>query len=508
MKNIIKTVFAGIFTLVFFAACDMGNKTALLDILSQKEVGAPEKIAAVNLISGERRKNVKEEVFNALGIAAGNMTASDAAKKIAAASNMTVDGIAFEENRALAYDDKDGTFIVSVKGTKDGVRFETRIEANGFTHPYNSSPQSEHSVKFNFSEAIEENMSLTKYLEKVRADIKTYLTFSYFLENGKEIVLGEHSAYSLTADVTLHNEKLKIVPKYVLNYKTLILNSGDEIIKSEEYRVIRQMFSVRELSYFEEKDVFQYVLEKVKGDFVNVNNKKFASEFYAKTKSLRKTPQGLLKTGDGSVFKKYADKYKTKDGEKFLELKMAACIYNIDGGINADDYSGSLSVEYCIAKEEDIEDLHTSSAVKNLALSKTETYSGFLKINEQELRKMFTFTLIKGDGSISNEDRKKKWQQDKIIDDSLVKGEFGSYQVTNILKTPGENSYYLTVNSEVPDAVFALAQQQNLSKGINDELILITGIQVKKEKGKKELNITCYFHGQGEPVTLSIEPLI
>ncbi|MGF7108727.1 hypothetical protein [Treponema pedis] len=514
MKNIMKTVFAGIFTLVFFAACDMGNKTAFLDILSQKEVGAPEKIAAVNLISGERRKNVKEEVFNALGIAAGNMTASDAAKKIAAASNTTVDGIAFEENRALAYDDKDGTFIVSVKGTKDGVRFETRIEANGFTHPYINTSLGGVIYKERyliFDKAIEKNLPLETFItEANNTNGIGYVSFEYTLNgNDKTVTIGNNSAYSLTASFSRNrNNTIKLTANYSVILRTYPNFEGKEGISKNNFssKVIKD-----DEKYFEEKDVFDYILNKVKNDtdFIKAYSDGFASEYYARAIMLNQAGNLF----DETKIKEYKDLYE-KDGGHIKIEDITAAVYNIrNGGINADDYKGELTVTYYIAKK----DLVTEYNVNKISKTHTVIRSGFKTIKKNALtdsngKKILTFSIGKNNG------KRDKWLDKEIKNAALIDRNTGAIKddysdwfnlKSEVLNNNDTVGYHLILNGESYSSMLPSAQEQFLIKTQDtDQHILIQRLILSKDKGNENLNIEVLFMGGDEnnPVKFSIKP--
>ena len=109
-----------------------------------------------------------EDLVSAFSLTKGDITASDAAKKIKT-ETPTVTGLTFTEKKIISYDDKSGTFTVEVKGNKGGKSFSNKITAQGFTHPYNSIPSSKISGdKIKLDAAMENNLKLDDFINKLK----------------------------------------------------------------------------------------------------------------------------------------------------------------------------------------------------------------------------------------------------------------------------------------------------------------------------------------------------
>lgn len=464
----------------------------------------------------------EKELFTLFGLKSqkGQITASAAAKKIAEKNGQTVENYTFEEARYLAYDDEKGTFTVKVKGKKDGKVFDKIFNVSGFTHPYDRQlwgvDKSDKKGELKLDAGIEDNLSVKKFIEKANADngsnIKDFFvnTLAFSLSDGTTIVtLGETDGYKLTAQLKEEGtDKIKIVPIYTIKMHKKPAD-GTETVEDKPGDIGSVTTSLIR-DYFKADDVFEYVLSKVKNDFVNVNPGIFASDFYAQVAALKVSPAGLLKMGEGSVFKKYKDLYAVKGENEYMALSIDAAVYtgSDPNAIEADDYAGSLGLRYCISTTDNIAPPQTD--VK--AISEKKEYTGFRKINETSLKDLFTFTLVKGDvdPDMTNEKLKAKWKNKYIQKKALLKGEFGSYEVMgNILAPPAKNSYHLSINGEQPQSVFALQPNQWRSKGLNDKWILLKHIYVEKKGGSDgdlELSIECYFEGNGEPITIKLSP--
>ena len=129
-----------------------------------------------------------DDLVSAFSLTKGDITASDAAKKIKT-ETPTVTGLTFTEKKIISYDDKTGTFTVEVKGNKGGKNFSNRITAEGFSHPYSSTPSSKnYGDKIILDEAIENNLKLDDFINKLKnaANPGDYLDLSFNLEKGKQ----------------------------------------------------------------------------------------------------------------------------------------------------------------------------------------------------------------------------------------------------------------------------------------------------------------------------------
>ena len=98
-----------------------------MDKIKHKKIILPFISGLLLLISGcaqnynNKTTFTQDELLAALNMVRGEITASDAAKKIAEKNGQNIGNLGFTEAKYLAYDDKAGTFAVKVKGTKDGT---------------------------------------------------------------------------------------------------------------------------------------------------------------------------------------------------------------------------------------------------------------------------------------------------------------------------------------------------------------------------------------------------
>jgi hypothetical protein len=427
----------------------------------------------------------ESDVLTAFSLMRGMQSASEAAKKIAAGKGKTVDTYAFTEASAKSYDDEAGTFTVNVKGTKDGKSFDAEITVTGFTHPYASPLQSLVKCKFDLTPAIEENLSLDTYVSRLNAAPSPYLHFEARLENGKNVMLGDAAQYTLTAQVSKDGDGLKAASKYFLKYKKLVAG-GAEITEKKMYTV--GSLRTQKQAYFTADDVFRHVLTKAgSGDFIKVSSDEFASSFYTLARNTGTTPDGLL---DMTKIQKYIDLYKTKDAHKHLQVKLSAGLYNAkNSGISANDTEGTLTLQYCITTEEELEKHVNGQSAHITAISKQITKTGFKKADKDTLKKLFEFKILKA--SRGSGEPKAEWKKYQIGNGyrgyPLVKADGNGYQTQFFPSTAGK-PFRLTINdSENPADVFALSAKSGLSKIAGDKYILITHLTLTKNMGEEKL---------------------
>lgn len=427
----------------------------------------------------------ESDVLTAFSLMRGMQSASEAAKKIAAGKGKTVDTYAFTEASAKSYDDEAGTFTVNVKGTKDGKPFDAEITVTGFTHPYASPLQSLVKCKFDLTPAIEENLSLDTYVSHINAALRPYLHFEAQLENGKNVMLGDAAQYTLKAQVSKDGDGLKAASKYFLKYKKLVAG-GAEMTEEKMYTVGSPL--AQKQAYFTADDVFKYVLTKAGGGaFIKVSSDEFASSFYTLARNTGTTPDGLL---DMTKIQKYIDVYKTKDANEHLQVKLSAGLYNAkNGGISANDTEGTLTLQYCITTEEELEKQTKGQLPNTAAISEQITKTGFKKADKDTLKKLFEFKILKA--SNGSGEPKAEWKKYQIgngyIGYPLVKADGNGYQTQFFPKTAGK-PFRLTINdSENPADVFALSAKSGLSKIAGDKYILITHLTLTKNMGEEKL---------------------
>lgn len=482
MKNMIRWTVA-LLTTLLFATC-----------LRPETVQSPDNRNTDNPAPGNSEITI-EEILTAYGLERGKITASEAAKKInESAPRIPSPAFNFTEKTLVSYDDKTGVFKMKLKGIKNGKEFEKEILADGFPHPLaGKQPQSVIKNDLKFDVGIEENLSVEKYIEKVTASGTRVPFFkegmSFMLSDSTtKIELGDHGMYSLTAVFEKSgSDKIKIKPVYKVRYRRRTEGETAETeFPPDEPIFTQELRNGLIKDYFTENDVFQYILNKTNDNFVKVNPNEFASEFYAIAKGAGITPDGLL---DMNQIKKYQEIYKEKNADKHLMLKIDAGIYQPqNGGVKADDHTGTLTVNYCITTTDR---LASQSGIFN---SKEVTKSGFLKIeNEADLKKYILFTVIMPNPSAN----KTKWLNKRIAPNFrlFAINESGNKEVNKPFSI--SDPFYLSVNSDNPSDPIGLGNASyNLTKVYSGaQLILIRAVRLNKNAGNKKLQISVELQG-------------
>ena len=460
------------------------------------------------------------DLVSAFSLTKSDITASDAAKKIKT-ETPTVTGLTFTEKKIISYDDKSGTFTVEVKGNKGGKNFSNRITAEGFSHPYSSTPSSKnYGDKIILDEAIENNLKLDDFINKLKnaANPGDYLDLSFNLENGKTIDFkNSEKPYKLTAKFTKNGDKIKISPKYALIYKKLA-EGGTEDVKEENMGAVGPAFRDIEYEYFTEKDVFEYVQEKIKDDILKVPTDTFASSIYAFAKYQNSTPNNIFNVGDGSKFKKYQNTYKKDGGHIKIvngsgdsDLLSYAIFDPKNSGIEADDFSGTIKVNFYVQKESVISEViagnYSGPAIETVSAEK----SGFMKVTKEFLEQNFLFSLnISGNKATA----KSKWLPRSFNTELLGEKSPKGFQLKNASFVNYDNhktdDCYLSVNGGTSLNDLAVESKQYVSvakgKAPNEYTLLITSIRMEKKINEKELYLAFYFKGSNNPIKLTVNP--
>ena len=461
-----------------------------------------------------------DDLVSAFSLTKSDITASDAAKKIKT-ETPTVTGLTFTEKKIISYDDKSGTFTVEVKGNKGGKSFSNKITAQGFTHPYNSKPSSKiYGDKIKLDAAMEDNLNLNAFINELKnaANLENYLNLSYSLENGKTIDFNNsEKPYKLTAKFTKNGDKIKVSPKYALIYRSLT-EGGTEDVKEENMEVISPAFRDIEYEYFTEKDVFEYVAEKIKDDILKVPTDTFASSIYAFAKYQNITPNNIFNVGDGSKFKKYQDTYKKDGGHIKIvngsgdsDLLSYAIFDPKNSGIEADDFSGTIKVNFYVQKESVISEViagnYSGPAIETVSAEK----SGFMKVTKEFLEQNFLFSLnISGNKATA----KSKWLPRSFNTELLGEKSPKGFQLKNASFVNYDNhktdDCYLSVNGGTSLNDLAVESKQYVSvakgKAPNEYTLLITSIRMEKKINEKELYLAFYFKGSNNPIKLTVNP--
>lgn len=429
------------------------------------------------------------ELLSAVGLTKGEQTASAAAKKVAAEQGHTVGALTLTKAQAISYDDEAGTFTVKIKGNKNGKTFEQEITVSGFTHPYASALTAVKNCTFNLDAAIEDNLSIDKYIEKINQEIQKHLTFEVLLENQRVISLGDTDTYRFTVQARKDNNQLKVSDiKYILKYKKC-LAGGNETVEEKPYNTMQNIVRKQKKPYFMKNDVFTYILKKTDDSFIKASNNEFASSFSAFAKAHGSTPNNLL---DMIKIQKYIALYDTKDADEHLAVKIAAGLYNAKNGtINANDVEGTLTLQYCITTEEKLADhINNSSESTITAISKPVTKSGFRKTNAETLKALFEFKVEKQGGDTAA-DAQTAWCAYQFPTSSnnwpLLSEDYKAKQLPSFNGKP----FRITINAvETPQDFFAVENVTHLSKGSGDVKILLKGAVLNKTVGTTDLTVT------------------
>lgn len=445
------------------------------------------------------------DVLAAFGLQRGNITASAAAKKIA--NGMPAgSGITFTERNFVAYDDEAGTFTVKVKGTNEGKNFSQKISVAGFMHPLaGKTIQSLADCELNLDDAIEHNYSLTKYIAEVNKDpsgAKLVKKLSFMLTDSSTIELGEHDTYTLAARAREAGTQVWIRPSVV--FRKLAEGGTEEFVENTSLSFTRLTPQLKK-NYFKAKDVFQYILNKTADSAIKVDSTEFASSFYAAAKSTGQAPINLFTDTFKMKIQAYADLYRTQDTDEHIALDISyGAVQPKNGGIDADDYTGTVKINLCIATNQEIADQSGITAIKNIEKS------GFAKIPDDAALAAKThlfFNLIPKIIPLTDE-LKTQWEQKSFPNHRLLLvNEHGTPTVNNSVFTANNNPFHLCVNSENTDpsahlgcAIFGA------SKTKNEKIIFIENIQLKKETGSKFMEVQVKLKGSGAVLKVTSVP--
>ena len=453
---------------------------------------------------------VESDVLTAFGLQRGSITASAAAKKIA--TDTPAGGITFTQKTAVSYDDQAGTFTVKVKGTKSGRPFEKELTFSGFSNPYAANPQSMDTTggkgELKLDEGIEHNHSIENYTGKAKnLNIANFfqapLTFS--LVNGTSITLGDFPGYKLTAALVQEgNDKVKIVPEYTVKNHKKIAGGTPTVTEETKYSVFPSAKFADNLTkpYFTEKDVFAYVLSKTNDSVIKVYPNEFASSFYAFAKIAETAPGNLF---DTSAIDPYTALYQTKDADEYMQLDITCGIHDPkNGGIDADDYKGELTVRFCIATHEQLANKELITAVKLI------TRSGYASIpdNAALAKKDHLFFNLIPKAPLSPTD-KTKWKNRDFSRSLLRINESGAAIIDNPF-SGSDSLFYLFVNSSDPNPAAYLgsagAAYGGASKTKNNKVIFIEHIQLEKKSGNESLEVQVTLKGSGSALKVTAEP--
>ena len=448
---------------------------------------------------------VEADVLEAFGLTKGKQSPFEAAEKIDS-GNSVLPSIVFTQKEVTAYDDEAGTFTVKVTGTKNGIQFEKEMTVGGFSNPYASDPQSIYTADdkgaLKLDEGIEHNYSIEKYTEKANANIAAFFKapLTVLLENGTSVTLGDFSGYTLTAALEKRGEnKIKIVPVYTVKNHKKVGGGADTVTPTPHYSKFTRLSELLTKDYFTEKDVFEYVLSKTDDSVIKEYPKEFASSFYALAKQTGGSPDNLF---DDSHLAPYKELYQTKDADEYMQLDITCGIHDPkNGGIDADDYKGELTVRFCIATQEQLANQGEITAVKTI------TRTGYAKItNAAELKNQLFFDMSSKPNP--SEEAIKTWKRKQFDRVPLLRiGDDGAVVLAaNPLPDGPDKPFCLCINGEATLSNHLGCKAYGASKTRNNKVIFIENIQLQKTFGETDLQVKVHLMGSGSVLTLTMNP--
>ncbi len=446
----------------------------------------------------------ESDVLTAFSLSKGHITASAAAKKIT--NGTPASGITFTERKMIAYDDQAGTFTVEVKGTKDGKNFSRKIPVTGFTHPLAGKMiQSLDACELNLDDAIEYNYSLTKYIDEVNKDKsgkKLVKKLSFMLSDSiTTIELGEHDSYTLVAEAQAVSTKVWVQPSVV--FRKLTEGGTETLVKDTAFSFTHLNPSLKK-DYFEAKDVFKYILDKTADIAVKADPKEFASSFYAFAKKSGQAPANLFTEGFKTKIQGYAALYQNKDSDEHLALDISYGAFQPkNGGIDADDYTGTVTIKLCIATNEQIVNQNDITAIKPIEKS------GFASIPDNaalaKKNHLFFHLIPKG---LLTDASKTQWEQKSFSNHPLFRvDENTGIKAINNPFIAADNPFSLSVNGSDNNLSSHLGCANfSASKTRQDKVIFIENIQLQKAANSKFMTVQVKLKGLGGILEVTADP--
>ncbi len=427
----------------------------------------------------------KLEILSAFALEKNNITASNAVRSIKTGVHASLN---LTEVNIISYDDEVGTFTIEVKGSKNGKDFGGKIfNFSGFIHPYNSMPTewAGNTDKLKLDEAIDKNYSISKFIEQIEADedlkSKVFENLSLKLDNRKYISYGKHESegYELSADlIKLTDSSIKIIPRFKVFYKKL---ENKQESSAEKKVALASTIKNITCDYFDEKDVYKYLTEKVSAKSFKVDKEKFASYHYAFVKETNKLASTIY--ASSSEIDDCLERYKQTKGSD-NHLSLANITLNYYGNIRADDYAGSLSFDVAVSSNENF----TSGS--GIFAQKTIELSGFATIkNGKDFDNIFaSFTVIKWN---SKKDEAWKSYLKTGVDDKIVFQADRQHPFEiNVWRKSSSRKFYL----DVPK--YDLSRKT--LKTVSGKEVAIQSITLTKEANEETFTLTVTLEGGKE----------
>jgi len=460
------------------------------------------------------------DFINAFGTNKGDIPASMAAKKMKNESPKPESKIQFTKKEIVSYNDKDGTFTMHFKGERTKANntkeaFDKDFSFTEFIHPLKGKIVQSVNIndfKLSLDEGIEHNSSLDKYIEELNNNIennKMLKSLTFTLSDGTStILLGTHTNYILKATAKKTNDKkIQIVPK--VPYFRLDKDTTTEVEEDESVVSFTTLTQQLTKDYFTENDVFTYVLNKLGNDSaIKADPNVFASSFYAFAKTTGVSPDDIFSDDFKNKIKVYQDLYKEKDANEHLKIDIDYGILQPKtGGVDADDYKGSLKINLCIATKEQI------TAQSNIVASNfIEKSSGFASIPDDVAlaeKKHLFFNLVEKAPPLSDT-QKQEWEKKAFPENYFLLrvDENGQATVNGNIFNPANIPFHLCVNSsETNPSSYLGCAEFGSSKTRNGKKIWIENIQLKKAAGSKDMDVLVTLKGnRSEPLKITISP--
>ncbi|UTC62677.1 hypothetical protein E4O05_01900 [Treponema sp. OMZ 787] len=450
---------------------------------------------------------LKEDIMSAFALTKGNITASNAAKKIRDTDPSEGSVLTFTEKAITAYDDKAGTFTVKVKGTKGEKSFEKELTFTGFENPYAKIFPSLSAVELDFSEAIEHNKTLDTFISDAAGNSALLKKLSFSDDNTGTLSLGVHDRYSLAAALEKNGDKIKIIPVYKVKYLKKEAGESETSTETDRSALFARLGADLTKPYFSKEDVFRYLINKTDDGIINVSADVFGSEYYAFAKRLRVTPARLI---NDAHIQTIMTRYNREGGQFNMEMDTAL-FHPENEGIKADDIEGTLEITYCIAEKEQIAEMLSSKpdpSVRRITVTKTAKAAGFKKIPKDNIASLFNFSVkVKDDANSRQKWQHKVFENYRFLSEQYdTEREMTMFALENPLQKTAASVFYLEVNGREPEDVLAFNEPISFSKTADGKHIFIKYVYLNKESGSDKLKVHINFTGEGEEIALEVSP--
>ncbi len=463
--------------------------------------------------NAETANNLEEALLISHQLTKGNISASAAAKKLAIGKKGKLD---IKSIQIISYNDKLGIFKVKMSGNYDGKDFADKIiEYNGFVYPLHEKfIQSVVTKELNIDSAIEDNLTIDSYVEKVNAgEITPFKDLSFLLSDGEILdrtYLETHGLILKTEPTKKANAggtfSLKIKPR--IYYAVKEVNEAERLEPNSDisFHLLKSQFIWSE--YFSKEDVFKFVMKKLKalndeGKFFKIDTHEFASFYWAGIRSLRTSvPNDLLSQEAKELIETYKHKYKNPPNG-FHNMDFDLGIGYLDNGLSANDYNGTLSVNFAVAKTED---LVAKTNLRVLETLNTDDYEDkYLSIPDETAlrRKDHLFYHLIPKPALSDEN-KKKWEKLAFESRKILLVESGEVKKRENPFKPEWFTFSPCGYNSLEDALGC--GQYATSKTRNGKYIYIEYIYASKKAGSKKYTISIKLLGKDSEMTMEESP--